>query len=201
EIYHRTKNNMQVISSMLKMQARTTDNEFVKTTFMELNNKIKAMAMVHQKLYKAKDLSNINLKEYIEDLLRLLRQSYGTQSKKININLDLNDVFILIDSAIPLGLILNELISNALKHAFPEGREGELSISLNQDKDKVINIHLSDDGVGIPPGMDLRKTNSMGLYTMFSLIDYQLNGEVVYKTENGLKWHIKFKDDQYKRRV
>ena len=201
EIYHRTKNNMQVISSMLKMQARETDNEFVKTTFMELNNKIKAMAMVHQKLYQAKDLSNINLKEYVEDLLRLLRRSYGVQAKNVNIKLDLEDVFILIDSAIPLGLILNELISNVFKHAFPEKRKGELSVSLNQDKDKVINIRLTDDGVGIPPGMDLRKTNSMGLQTMFSLIDYQLNGEVSYETKNGLKWHIKLKDNQHKRRV
>jgi len=201
ELYHRTKNNMQVISSMLKMQTRRTDNDFVKSTFRDINNKIKAMSLVHQKLYQAKDLSSINLKEYIEDILDLLIQSYNIRSSRISLKLDLKDVRVLVDSAIPLGLVLNELISNIFKHAFPENMKGVITIRLYQEKDGTIQIHVGDNGVGIPVGMNVITKDSIGLQTVFSLIQYQMKGQYRFDMENGLKWQIRFKDDQHKRRV
>ncbi len=201
ELYHRTKNNMQVVSSMLKMQSRHSESELVHNAFREIINKIKSMSLVHEKLYQADDLSKINLKDYIENLIRLLRRSYSQQAANVSLNFELEDVFVLIDSAIPLALVLNELISNVFKHAFPESGKGELSIRLYQEENGTINIHLADNGVGLPVDFDLAKVKTMGLPTMFSLIDYQLKGEVTYLVENGLKWHMKFWDDLQKTRV
>jgi len=201
EIYHRTKNNMAVISSLLSMQSRRSNDEFVVTTFKELINKIKSMSLVHQKLYQAKDLSNINLKEYIEDLMRLLVRSYYAISKKINIVFDLQDVKILLDSAIPLGLILNELISNIFKHAFPGDIDGRILIRLFIEADKTINLQVYDNGIGFPKNFDVRKDGSMGLISVFSIIERQLKGSITVISENGLKWHIKLKDNLYTERV
>ncbi|MEA2104676.1 MAG: PAS domain S-box protein, partial [Candidatus Cloacimonadota bacterium] len=201
EIYHRTKNNMAVIKAMLSMESRRSDNEFVKSTFREVNNKIQAMALVHQKLYKAKDLSNIDLKEYIADLTKMIMQSYGVLAEKIKVNLEMNDIIISIDYAVPLGLIINELISNIFKHAFPNRQEGVISIRLFREKDKTINLELADNGIGFPKKFDPRKDGSMGLASVFSVIEYQLKGEVSIKSEKGLKWHIKINDENHKNRV
>ena len=201
EIYHRTKNNMAVITAMLSMESRRSNNEFVNSTFKEIINKIKSMALVHQKLYKAKDLSNINLREYVEDLLALIIQSYDLLSKKIQINYDLQDINILFDSAIPLGLIISELISNIFKHAFPKNQEGEIFIRLYIEDDKTINLEIIDNGVGFPDNFDPRKDGSMGLVSVFSIAENQLKGEISVKSENGLKWHIRIKDDKKKERV
>ncbi len=210
ELYHRTKNNMQVISSMLRMQSRSLKNQspsgnvnidFLHDSFNDVINKIRSMSLVHQKLYQAKDLSNINLKEYIQDLIKLLMISYKIKSEKISLKLELEDVFVLIDSAMPLSLILNELVSNVFKHSFPDNTKGELSIRLFKDKNDTINIQLSDNGVGIPDDIDLENINTMGLQTVFDLIKYQLEGEVTYETKNGLKWYICFKDNLHKKRV
>ncbi|MDA3814502.1 MAG: transporter substrate-binding domain-containing protein [Candidatus Cloacimonetes bacterium] len=210
ELYHRTKNNMQIISSMLKMQSRSIENkslagisgiDFLHDSFNDVINKIKAMSLVHQKLYQADDLSHINLKDYVKDLVNLLMISYGIRSESLSLKLDLKDVFVLIDSAIPLGLVLNELISNTFKHAFPNNKNDEIFIRLFQDKDGTINIQLSDNGVGIPADIDLEKVNTMGLQTVFNLIKYQLKGEITYKSDKGLKWNIKIKDNLYHERV
>ncbi len=210
ELYHRTKNNMQVISSMLKLQSRNLDSrsmegnidlDYVHTSFNDVVNKIKAMSLVHQKLYQSKDLSRINLKEYIKDIVNLLMVSYGVQAETITLKMDLKDVFVLIDSAIPLGLVLNEMISNIFKHAFQDTKDNEISIRLYQEENDTINILLGDNGIGIPEDIDLASINTMGLQTMFDLIKFQLKGKVRYDSENGLKWHIKLKDNLHKERI
>jgi PAS domain S-box-containing protein len=201
ELYHRTKNNMQIISSLLMMQSQCSDSEFVHTTFKEIINKINAMSLVHQKLYQAKDLSHINLKEYIEDIIRLLMQSYSVQSEVISLKLDLKDVFVLIDSAIPCGLILNELITNVIKHAFPNNAKGEISLQLYKEDNGQINIYVCDNGVGVPGDFNLEDITTMGLQTVFALSEYQLQGHITCESENGLKCHLSFKDDLYKKRV
>ena len=201
EIYHRTKNNMAVISAMISIQSRRSENEYVKSTFNEINNKIQAMSLVHQKLYKAKDLSNISLKDYIEDLANLIMRSYGVLSTKIKLKFDLQDVKISIDSAVPLGLIINELVSNVFKHAFPNRQEGEIFIRLFKEKDKTISLELFDNGIGFPQNFDPRKDGSMGFASVFSIVESQLKGEISVKSENGLRWHIKIKDDKKKERV
>ena len=210
ELYHRTKNNMQVIISMLKIQSRNLENrsltenegiDYLHNSLYNVINKVKAMSLVHGKLYQAKDLSHINLKEYIEDLIRHLMISFGVRSEKVILKLELEDVFVLIDFAIPLGLVLNEMISNVFKHAFPHTKHDELFIKLYKEENETINIHLSDNGVGIPNDFDLKNVNTMGMQTVFSLTEYQLMGEVKYDTKKGLQWHISFKDNQHKKRV
>ncbi len=210
ELYHRTKNNMQVISSMLKIQLRNIDNrvlsgsegiEYMHDSFNEIINKIKAMSLVHEKLYQAKDLFHINLKEYIEELVIYLMRSYNIRSEKVILKMELEDVFVLIDSAIPLGLVLNEMVSNVFKHAFPHTKRDELSIKLYKEEDETINIDLSDNGVGLPNDLDLRNVNTMGVQTLFSLTEHQLMGKVEYDTKKGLNWHISFKDNTHKERV
>jgi len=201
EIYHRTKNNMAVISAMISIQSRHTENDYVKSTFREINNKIQAMSLVHQKLYEVKDLSNISLNDYIDDLTKLIKASYGIISKKINFKLDMQELKISIDSAIPLGLIINELVSNIFKHAFPNRQEGEILIRLFSDKDKYINLELSDNGIGFPQNFDPRKDGSMGLTSVYSIVEHQLKGEVSVRSENGLKWHLKINSDKKKERV
>ena len=210
EIYHRTKNNMQLIISLLKLEAKNmetkslTENVGIKLlhdSYTVIANKIKSMSLVHEKLYKANDLSHINLKEYIEDLVKQLLVTYNTRSEKIKLKFELEDVYILIDSAIPLGLILSELITNVFKHAFPNNAEGEISVRLFKEKDDTINLLLGDNGVGIPKDIDLEKIETMGIQTVFSLIKYQLGGQIRYDTDNGMKWNFKFKDNQYKKRV
>jgi PAS domain S-box-containing protein len=210
ELYHRTKNNMQLIASMLKLQSRSIENksqagissiDFLHDSFDAIINRIKAMSLVHQKLYKADDLSRINLKEYIQDLVNLLMMSYHIREETISLKLELEDVFVLIDTAIPLGLVLNELISNSFKHAFPDNAKGELSIRLFKDEDDAINIHLSDNGIGIPKDIELENVNTIGLQTVFNLIKHQLNGKIRYDTDRGLKWHFRFIDNLHKERV
>jgi len=201
EVYHRTKNNMAMVSAMLSMQSRRSDNEFVHTTFKEIRDKIRTMSLVHQKLYQSKDLSSINLKDYIKDLVNLLMASYGIKKEKVALTFDLKDVFVLIDVAIPLGLVLNELISNIFKHAFPHSKNDEISLKLFRDKDNDIHVLLSDNGKGVPQGLDLEKSQSMGLQTVFALIKDQMNGTVSYQTKNGLHWNFSIKDDMYKERI
>jgi len=201
EIYHRTKNNMQVIISMLKMQSRQSQNEFVIASFRDIINKISAMSLVHEKLYQAKDLSHINLKEYIDDLIPLLRRSYSRQGVNISMNLALEDVYVPMNTAMPFGLILNELISNAFKHAFPNRENGEISIKLHKEETGAITVDVADNGIGIPADVDLRKSESLGISMMFSLIDDQLKGNVIYRVDNGLKWQLKFNDTGNRARV
>ncbi|MCD4817613.1 MAG: tetratricopeptide repeat protein [Candidatus Cloacimonetes bacterium] len=201
ELFHRTKNNMQIISSMLKMQSQYSESEFIHSTFKTINNRIKAMSLVQQKLYQSKELSFINLKEYIEDILVQIRHSYSIQAKNISLKLNLKEVFVLIDSAVPLGLILNELISNVYQHAFPNDRKGEINISLNKDEYETIDIVIEDNGIGFLSNFEPKKSNTIGFHTVFSLIEYQLDGEINCTTKDGVKWHIKFKDNQYEKRV
>ena len=201
ELYHRTKNNMQLISSLLKMQSETSNDEFVHATFETINNRIKAMSLVQQKLYQAKELSIINLREYIEDVVNMLRRSFITQSSKISLKLKLSKVFVIVDSAVPLGLVLNELITNCYKHAFPDNRLGEIKIQMFETNDEMITILIEDNGIGFPKDYNPKEADSIGFQTIYSLVEYQLKGTVKYKCENGLSWEIKFKNDNQSIRI
>jgi len=201
ELYHRTKNNMQLISSMLKMQSEYSKNEFVHSTFKTINNRIKAMSLVQQKLYQAKDLSFINLKEYIEDIAALLNRSYSSPSKNISCELDVSEVYVLIDSAVPLGLVLNEIISNSFKHAFPDKRDGKIKIFLRKDDNQTINIKIEDNGTGFVKDFNPREAETIGFQTVFTLVEYQLHGKINLENHKGVKWKISFRDDQHIRRI
>ena len=159
------------------------------------------MALVHKMLYKTNDLSRINLKEYILNIMEHLMSGYNIHQNQIVFVPDLVDVWVLIDAAIPCGLILNELISNVLKHAFPHNKKGEITIKLVRVKNEEIEIHVSDNGVGLPSKFNIEKSNSLGLQNILSLGRHQLSGSVECSSVNGVKWVLKFSDNIYRERV
>ena len=201
ELYHRTKNNMQVIRAMLILQAAHHPDAPLASFVQTIEYKIHTMALVHEKLYQAHDLSHVNLQEYIADLTRLLRQSYQVSGDKIALRLDLADVFVLIDTAIPCGLMLNELMANVFAHAFPDGRPGEIRISLRRTAAGEIELDFADNGVGVPAGFDFRSQPTLGLQTIFAIGERQMKGTVRFETQHGLTCHLRFKDNLYHARV
>ena len=169
EVHHRVKNNLQTISSLLNLQSKHITDEDVLHTFRESQNRIKSMALIHEKLYMAKDLVNIDFKEYVEGLANHLVQSYLINVNRINIKIDVEGVNLGVDKAITCGLIINELVTNSFKHAFPDGREGNVNISLIRENDKI-NLIVSDDGVGLKEGLDFRNTETLGLQLVNTLV-------------------------------
>ncbi len=202
ELYHRTRNNMAVIIAMLELQALGFNDESLKIEFTEAQNRIHSMALIHKKLYAANDLSHINLREYINDLVKFLLKSYCTDDpNRISIVTEMEDVFVLIDSAIPFGLILNELISNALKYAFPDGRNGEIRIWLRKTEDGEIELDIADNGAGVPPGFNFHRDGHLGIQNVFMLVENQLLGQVIFDTHQGVACRVKFQDIYYQPRV
>lgn len=201
ELYHRTKNNMQVISAYLQLQALHVDNDKLNNMVKDVVSRIQSMSLVHQKLYKSKNLSRINIREYIEELVSLIMSFYNVSTNKITSEFALEDVEMMIDTAIPLGLVISELISNSFKHAFPANYYGIIKIKLYHDIEKVVILELSDNGIGLPENFDVKSLKSIGLSTTISIVEQQLMGSIHYENNNGLKFTIKFKDDLYKERV
>jgi len=201
ELYHRTKNNMQVIASMLKIKGRMFKNEILQKTIQEIVNKIISMSMVHQKLYEARNLSQINLKEYIEDFVVHLMSNYNSKDSSVTLRLQLENVQITIDSAVPMGIIITELVSNVYKHAFPNDERGEIYIGLQKTETGNVKISFSDNGIGINSNEDLRTMSNIGLKNVFSLVEYQLRGKIEYHVNKGLHWNIEFSDNVYKKRI
>ena len=201
ELYHRTKNNMQVIHSMLALRALYVQDESLLTVLTDVQEKIHAMALVHQKLYESRDLSRIDLKEYIDDLAAHLVQGYQVLPERISLDLDTDSVCVLIDTAVPCGLVLSELISNALKHAFPGGAKGQISIRLHQAEDETITLEVSDNGIGVPGDLHFRTSDSLGLQTVVSIVEHQLQGQLSIETDRGVAWQIRFRDHLYSPRV
>lgn len=191
EIHHRVKNNLQVVSSLLSLQSGYVMDYQAREGFKESQNRIRSMALVHEKLYKSEDLSRINFSEYIESIANHLRRSYAMNCRSVKLNLDVDDVSLDIDSAIPCGLIVNELISNCLKHAFPHGKEGDVFLSLHSINGEI-DLVVRDNGVGLPRDMDLRKTKSLGI-TLVSTLVKQLKGTLEMRSESGTEFKIKFK--------
>lgn len=201
ELYHRTKNNMQVIQSMLSMQAAVTNDESLVKIFRETESRIRTMALIHQKLYQTRDLSRIDLHDYIHNLVRLLVKSYNFSGVKINVKMEIPQINTLIDIAMPCGLILNELVSNTLKYAFPEKDSGNIYIRVFKPDPATIDLYFADDGVGLPDNFDFRRQKTVGMQIIFALVEQQLQGSVDFKIENGLTCHIRFTDTSYKERI
>jgi len=201
ELYHRTKNNIQVISSMLRLKARLTENEYVKEIFSEIENKILGIALIHQKLFETEDLSHLFLKDYLESLIILLRQNLLRSSDNVDISVKGDEIKILLDTAMPLGIIVNELISNSLKYAFPNNTGGKIEISLRSTADNKIQLKICDNGVGLPENFDILKDGKLGLQTVYDLVNYQLAGEIKLEDNNGLCFIITVGKELYNSRV
>jgi PAS domain S-box-containing protein len=194
ELYHRTKNNMQVISSMLSIKSMYTDNKEVKETFEETKRRIMSMALVHEKLYQAKDLSWIDLKDYITDLVELLKASLLPENTNLEIITHLENTRTNIDTAIPCGLIINELFTNAIKHGFPDNKSGFIKIELTNQDDNEICISISDNGKGIPEGLDFKNSKSYGLEAVVMLAELQLGGSIILNSKKGTEFKVTFKE-------
>jgi PAS domain S-box-containing protein len=195
ELYHRTKNNMQVISSILNLKAATLNDQKMIEILEDMGNRIKTMALVHQKLYQSQNLSSVDLKEYITDISGLLISSYTAESGKVKLTLDLESIHVAIDTAIPCGLIVNEIMTNSLKYAFPGNREGEIIIRLFRLEEGLIELEISDNGIGIPEEYDIEAGNTLGIQVFKNIAEEQLNGEIQFDTKNGVKFNIRFREN------
>ncbi len=195
EIHHRVKNNLQIISSLLNLQSSYIKNDDAIDVFEESQNRIRSMAIIHEKLYQSTSMSKIDFEDYVTDLAGSLFYNYNIRDsikfkKKFN-----HQIFLGVDTAIPCGLIINELITNSLKHAFSEDSNGEISIEFYGEDDNYIMI-FEDDGIGFPEHIDFRNTESLGLQLIINLVD-QLDGTITLDCTDGTKYTILFKELEY----
>ena len=197
EIHHRVKNNIQVISSMLSLYTNYIKDEQYAEMFNELKNRIHTMSLIHEKLYLAKDTKQINFRDYIQELVNNLFQFYEKTAKQINTNIEIQKISLGLDSAIPCGLIINELVSNVFKHAFKEGMTGEVKIYLKSELlnngDNRITIIVADNGLGFPSEIDFKNTQTFGLLLVNTYVE-QLGGTIELNTENGSEFKIVFNE-------
>jgi two-component sensor histidine kinase/PAS domain-containing protein len=192
EIHHRVKNNMQVISSLLKLQAETIKDETLRAPFRDSEHRVRAMSLVHEKLYQAKDLAHVPFRDYLQSLIRYLYQSSTPKAGTIELVTEIEDLPLAITHAIPCGLITNELLSNAFTHAFPGERTGTITIGLRSPEPHTYELTVSDDGIGLPEAIDLHTTTSLGLHLVTILVEDQLKGEITVERTGGTTFHIVF---------
>ncbi|MBN1780578.1 PAS domain S-box protein [bacterium] len=195
ELYHRTKNNMQIISSMLRLKSRVMPDENLRTMVADIENKIQSMALVHKKLYESQNLDSLDLKSYLKDLVTLIGKSYIHRLSNIGLEFEGEQVVVSIDTATPLGIVINELMTNAIKHAFPEGRKGRIWIKLAKTAgEETITIDINDNGIGFPKGFNIEKNSNLGLDTVIDLVRNQLAGEIKCRSSKGVHWRIVIKN-------
>lgn len=183
EIYHRVKNNLQVISSLLNLQLETTTVPSAKKVLIESATRVRSMSLVHEMLYQTENLAQIEMPEYIDNLFKYLYKIYNIDSKRIKFIADIDAISLNIDIAIPLGLIINELASNSFKHAFPGKKSGAIKLSLKKHDDKII-LTISDNGIGIPSELNINDMTTLGMQLIFSLTK-QLNGNINLHRSHG----------------
>ncbi len=189
EIHHRVKNNLQIISSLLNLQSGYIQDKHAGEMFKESRNRVKSMALIHEKLYQSKDLARIDFADYIRHLTAHLLRSYSVHSPTVNLKVNVDKVLLDIDTALPCGLIINELVSNALKHAFPTGKAGEICVDLHKDQEGKLVLVVGDNGTGLPPEFDFRHTESLGLQLVSTLTD-QLEGTLELDQSQGTTFKL-----------
>jgi PAS domain S-box-containing protein len=194
EIHHRVKNNLQIISSLLNLQSTYIRDQQALGMFKESQNRVRSMALIHEKLYQSKDIARIDFAEYIRNLAGNLIRSYGSSPAMVKLVIDADHISLGVDTAIPCGLIINELVTNSLKYAFPDGRRGEICVALKHENgDGLYRLVVTDNGVGLPPAIEPRKTSTLGLQLVTTLVD-QLNGTIEIKRGDGTEFIITFSE-------
>ncbi len=193
EIHHRVKNNLQVISSLLYLASENFKDQKVIETFMDSRNRVRSMALIHEELYQSKDMTSIDFSDYTENLLDYLCRSYDLGDKNIEVTSDIETIFLSVDTAVPLGMIINELVSNSLKHGFPDVENGNIHLELKTLEDRIM-LRISDNGIGIPSDIDYRDTESLGLQLVVTLVD-QIDGTIELNKTNGTEFLISFEDN------
>jgi PAS domain S-box-containing protein len=191
EVHHRVKNNLQIVVSLLNLQAVRVKNPAALDTLQETGNRVRSMALLHETLYRSQNLAHVNFASYIGSICNHLFYSYGPKTARVKLEQRMEEVSIDLDQAVSCGLIINELVSNALKHAFPEGREGRITVELQTaEQDRVI-LKVADDGVGLPAQLDLRQTETLGHQLVFMLAE-KLRGAVEVTRDGGTAFCITF---------
>lgn len=215
EIHHRVKNNLMVISSLLNIQSRYIKDEESRGIFKESQNRARSMALIHERLYRSTDLKSIDFPEYIRSLTSDLFNTYVTERGRIQLEMDIDDLKVDVNNMVPLGLIINELVTNCLKYAFPDNKEGVIKISFHRDDlemaggisedqkkgedeggDNVYLLEVSDNGVGLPKDLDVEKSDSLGMKLVTSLTQ-QLQGELVINSDHGTTFCIRFHGQEF----
>jgi PAS domain S-box-containing protein len=191
EIHHRVRNNMQVISSLLSLQAGYSQDPAIQALIADSQHRIQAMALIHESLYQSRDLGHINFAHYLRSLADNLWRTYDVDDTRIRLHLDIEEVYLDIDHATPCGLLLNELVSNCLKHAFPPGRNGAVHIGLHTAPEHQVGLVVRDTGIGFPEALDFRQTNTLGLQLVTALAD-QLQGTIALDRQGGTTFTITF---------
>jgi two-component sensor histidine kinase len=192
EIHHRVKNNLQVVSSLLGLQSRTIQDPEVRKMFQESQNRIHSMALLHESLYQSDNLSQIDFPAYIRQLAEYLFRAYGvTSERRIHLRTELDKLSLTLDAAVPCGLIVNELISNSLKYAFPDGREGEIRVGLHEEPNRMARLVVADNGIGLSGEVDWTTTRSLGLRLVRSLAQ-QLGAKLEVRSVEGTEVQVMF---------
>ena len=190
EIHHRVKNNLQIIVGLLHLQQIQYEDEKTKRALQESKHRVQAMALLHEKLYQSEKLSRIEMGDYLEELKTHLVASYGTQTSQVAFTVSADKIHLEIDQAIPLGLILTELLSNSLKYAFPNERKGSIEVNMTAEGNEI-KMNIGDDGVGVPSGTDIAMAKTLGLKLVRNLVN-QLEGDLEVDTTNGVSYSITF---------
>jgi PAS domain S-box-containing protein len=200
EIHHRVKNNLQIISVLLSLQSEEIDDPEILEKYKESENRIHSMALIHERMYQSKDLSSIDFSDYVQNLIADISYAYGFDGSNLDINLDLNNYNLSIETVMPLGLIINELVSNSLKYAFKDQAENKINIILKKQNNDNFILEISDNGIGFPENIDFRNTRSLGLQLVNELVQ-QIDGQVELFNEKGTKFIINFHEPEYKKRI
>jgi two-component sensor histidine kinase len=184
---------------LLYLQSKSATDEAAIEAFKESQNRIKSMALLHEKLYRSSNMAKIDFAEYIKNLVSYLHQSYGASSRKIELKINIDNVLLGIDTAIPCGLIISELVSNSLKHAFPEGASGEIRVELHSVGDNGFKMIISDNGIGLKKDSDSRAGSTLGLQLVNALVK-QIDGCLKLDSSHGTTFEIDFRQLKYKER-
>ncbi|MCK9240743.1 histidine kinase dimerization/phosphoacceptor domain -containing protein [Desulfocurvus sp.] len=190
EIHHRVKNNLQIISSLLYLQSQQIDEERTRELFMESRGRVRSMALVHEKLYQSEDLARINYRDYLASFTRSIMQAYPQRQRTVRLDLHLDDICLPVDMAIPCSLIVNELMTNALKYAFDDDSPGTLTLALRR-ADDAVELEVRDDGRGFPEGFDISATDTLGMQLVINLV-HQIRGALDTTLSPGARFTIRF---------
>jgi PAS domain S-box-containing protein len=191
EVHHRVKNNMQVITSLLNLQAEDVSDNYTRILLEESRNRIHSMALVHEQLYRSREYASFSFEEYVNQLGSTLFSMYQVDFAKVQFMVEAADINLDLEKAIPCGLILNELITNSLKYAFPDGKCGEIRVGLQAEKRKM-ELRVSDNGIGLPESFDFRQTKSLGLQLVNLLVEHDLHGSIALEKKRGTQYCVEF---------
>jgi len=200
EIHHRVKNNMQILSSLIRLQVRQADSDQLKDVLSESEARIRSMGLLHEKLYQSDSVSDIELNGYLRTLTNEILRMNNRSGAKIEIRLNVNDIRLGLDTALPCGLIVTELVTNSMKYAFPQGTSGVILVSVTRTDDGEYSLVVWDNGIGFPADFDISKSKSLGM-RLVNMLTAQLNGEVNTTGDRGTRTELTFKESQYKNRI